>query len=78
MKAVLDALARRRAALVERSAAQRGEIAAAAADIRGISAVPIAVGASAAAALLASSPRLRGWAVRGWAAYAFVRQLLGR
>lgn len=78
MKAFLDTLARRRAVLVERSAAQRGEIAAAAADIRGISAVPIAIGASAAAALLAASPRLRGWAVRGWAVYAFVRQLLGR
>ena len=78
MKAYLDTLVRRRAALVERSAAQRGEIAAAAADIRGISSMPIAIGASAAAALLAASPKLRGWAVRGWAVYAFVRQLLGR
>jgi hypothetical protein len=78
MKLFLDSLARRREALVERSAEQRGRIAAAAADIRGISAMPIALGASAAAALLASSPKLRGWAVRGWAVYAFVRQLLGR
>lgn len=78
MKAFLDSLSRRREALVERSAGQRGRIAAAAADIRSISAMPIAIGASAAAALLASSPKLRGWAVRGWAVYAFVRQLLGR
>jgi hypothetical protein len=78
MIAFLDSLARRRTALVERSAAQRGEIAAAAADIRRVSAAPVLLGASAAAALLAASPKLRGWAVRGWAVYAFVRQLAGR
>jgi hypothetical protein len=78
MKAFLDTLARRRAALIERSAAQRGAIAAAAADLRDFSALPVALGASAAAALLAASPKLRGWAVRGWAVYAFVRQLLAR
>jgi len=78
MKAFLDALARRRAALVERSTAQRGEIAAAVTGIRRVSAAPVLLGASAAAALLASSPKLRGWAVRGWAVYAFARQLLGR
>lgn len=78
MNAFLDSLARRRAALVERSASQRGEIEAAAADIRRLSAAPVLLGASAAAALLAASPKLREWAVRGWAAYAFVRQLAGR
>lgn len=78
MKAFLDSLARRRAALLERSAAQRGEIRAAVTDIRRISAAPLLLGASAAAALLAASPKLRGWAIRGWAVYAFVRQLAGR
>jgi len=78
MKTFLDALVRRRDALVERSAQQRAAIAAAAADIRRVSAAPVLLGASVAATLLASSPRLRGWAVRGWAAYAFVRQLRGR
>lgn len=78
MKAFLEALGRRREALVERSAAQRERIVSAATDIRRVSAAPALLGASAAAALLASSPKLRGWAVRGWAVYAFVRQLLGR
>ncbi len=78
MKAILDSLVRRRAALVERSAAQRGKIVVAVADIRRASAAPVLLGASVAATLLASSPQLRGWAVRGWATYSFVRQLLGR
>lgn len=78
MKGTLEALGRRREALVERSEKQRGEIVAAAAEIRRVSAAPVLLGASAAAALLAASPKLRGWAVRGWAVYAFVRQLLGR
>ena len=78
MKAFLDSLVRRRVALVERSAAQRGQIVVAAAQIRRASAAPVLLGASVAATLLASSPKLRGWAVRGWATYSFVRQLLGR
>ena len=65
MTAFLDALVRRREALVERSAQQRGAIAAAVADIRRITAAPVLLGASVAAALLASSPKLRGWAVSG-------------
>ncbi len=78
MKAFLDSLVRRRAALVERSAAQRGRIVLAVADMRRASAAPVLLGASVAATLLASSPKVRGWVVKGWATYSFVRQLLGR
>ncbi len=74
----LGALARRREALVERAAAQRGEVAAAAADLRKASAAPLLLGVGVAATLLTSSPRLRGWAVSAWAAYAFARRLMGR
>jgi hypothetical protein len=72
----LDALVRRRAALLERSAAQRGQIAAAAADLRRGATQPLLLGLGVAATLLTSSPKLRGWMVRAWAAYAFVRRLL--
>lgn len=78
MSAFFEALARRREALVERSTAQRGEIAVAAAAVRRTSAEPLLLGAGIAATLLASSPKLRAWVVRGWAVYAFVRQLIGR
>ena len=78
MSAFFETLARRRAALVARSATQRDEIAAAVTGIRRTSAEPLLLGAGIAATLLVSSPKLRRWVVRGWAVYAFVRQLLGR
>ena len=76
MRAFFDTLARRRTALVERSTAQRAEVAAAAARVRHASAEPLLLGAGIAATLLASSPKLRGWLVKGWAFYLFVRRLL--
>ena len=78
MSAFLDALVRRRTALIERSTAQRGEVAAAAAGVRRASAEPLLLGAGIAVTLLTSSPKLRGWLVRAWAVYAFVRRLLHR
>lgn len=78
MSAFFEGLAHRRTALIERSTAQRGEIAAAAADVRRTSAEPLLLGAGIAATLLTSSPKLRSWLVRGWAVYAFARQLIGR
>jgi hypothetical protein len=78
VKPFFDGLARRRAALVERSAAQRGELATAAADLQRATAAPVLIGAGLAASLLATSPRLRGWVVQAWAAYAFARQLFRR
>lgn len=76
MKPFFEGLARRRAALVERSAAQRGELSAAASSVQRATAAPVLIGAGLAASLLAASPRLRGWVVQAWAAYAFARQLL--
>jgi hypothetical protein len=78
MKAFLDGLVRRRTALVERAAAQRGAVAAALAELRSASATPLLLGVGVASTLLAASPKLRGWAVKSWAIYAFVRGLFGR
>lgn len=78
MRAFLDALLRRRAALAERSGAQREQVAAAAAQVRRAAAAPLLLGVGVAATLLTSSPKLRGWVVRAWAAYAFLRRLLDR
>jgi len=78
VRAFLDDLVRRRAALIERSAAQRGEIAVAVSGVRRAVAEPLLLGAGVAATLLSSSPKLRGWVVRAWVAYAFVRRLLDR
>jgi hypothetical protein len=75
VRAFLDTLVRRRTALVERSTAQRGEVAAVVAGVRRAAAEPLLLGAGVAATLLASSPKLRGWLVRGWAVYIFVRRL---
>jgi len=72
----LDALVRRRTALIERSTAQRGEVAAAVAGVRRAAAEPLLLGAGVAVTLLTSSPKLRGWVVRAWAVYIFVRRLL--
>lgn len=78
MSAFFESLARRRAALVQRSTRQRGDIAAAVASVRRASMEPLLLGAGIAATLLTSSPKLRGWAVRGWALYAFLRRLFDR
>lgn len=78
MRAFFESLARRRAALIARSTAQRAEVAAATAGVRRSSAEPLLLGAGIAVTLLTSSPKLRGWVVRGWAVYAFLRQLLKR
>jgi hypothetical protein len=78
MSAFFETLARRRATLVERSAAQRGDVVAAVTDLRRVSAEPLLLGAGIAATLLTTSPKLRGWVVRGWTIYAFARQILGR
>ena len=76
MRAVLATLARRRAALVERSALQRAEIVTAAGGARRAVAEPLVLALGAALALAGASPRLRAWLVRGWVAYALVRRLL--
>lgn len=78
MKAFLDVLVRRRAALVERSSAQRAQVAAAAVELRRGLAAPMLLGVGVAATLLTSSPKLRGWVLRAWAAHAFLRRLLDR
>jgi hypothetical protein len=78
VSAFLDALVRRRTALIERSTAQRGEVAAAVAGVRRAAAEPLLLGAGVAVTLLTSSPKLRGWVVRAWAAYTFLRRLLDR
>ena len=78
MRAFFESLERRRVALIARSTAQRAEVAAAAASVQRASAEPLLLGAGIAVTLLSSSPKLRGWVVRAWAVYAFVRQLLRR
>jgi hypothetical protein len=76
MRAMLATLARRRAALVERSAAERAAVGAALAGVRRAATEPLVLGLGAALALAGSTPRLRAWLVRAWVAYAFVRRLL--
>ena len=76
MRSFVDALARRRAALVEHSAAQRAQLAAAAAGVQRSVTQPLLLGLGVAATLLSRSPKLRGWLVKAWATYAFVRRLL--
>ncbi len=76
MRMVLETLARRRAVLLERSAVQRGEIAAAAAGVQQAAAQPLLLGLGVAATFISWSPKLRGWLVKAWATYAFVRRLL--
>jgi len=78
MSAFFESLARRRAALVQRSTRQRGDIAAAVASVRRASAEPLLLGTGIAATVLTSSPKLRGWLVKGWALYAFLRRLFDR
>jgi hypothetical protein len=75
---LLESLAQRRAALVERSARQRGEIASTLAGARRAVEQPLVLGLGAAVTLLSASPRMRTWFVRAWIAGAFLRRLLGR
>ena len=76
MRALLAALARRRAALVERSAMQRVEIVTTVAGVRRAAAEPLSLALGAAVALAGASPRLRPWVVRAWVIGALVRRLL--
>jgi hypothetical protein len=76
MRAVLATLARRRAALVERSALQRAEIVTAAGGARRAVAEPLVLALGAMTVLAGASPRLRAWLVRAWVVGALVRRLL--
>jgi hypothetical protein len=76
MRAVLATLARRRAALVERSALQRAEIVTAVGGARRAVAEPLVLALGAAVALAGASPRMRLWFVRAWVIGALVRRLL--
>lgn len=78
MNLSLDALARRREALVARSGKQRAEIACAVQSARHAAAGPLLLGAGGLVALVSSSPQLRGWLVRAWAFYALVRRIKGK
>ena len=72
------ALARRRERLIERSSAQRAEIATAVERAQNAATAPLLLGAGAGVALLSSSPKLRSWLVRAWAFYALVRRIKGQ
>ena len=74
MNLSLEALARRREALVQRSSAQRAEIASAIVRARNASTAPVLLGAGGLVALISTSPKLRSWLVRAWAFYALVRR----
>ena len=76
MRTVLVTLARRRAALVERSALQRAEIVTAAGGARRAVAEPLVLALGAMTVLAGASPRLRAWLVRAWVVGALVRRLL--
>jgi len=73
MNLSLEALARRRQALTQRSSAQRAEIAAALERARSAATAPVLLGAGGLVALISTSPKLRRWLVRGWALYSLVR-----
>ena len=78
MKLSLGPLARRREALIQRSSAQRAEIAAAAERMQNAATAPLLLSAGAGVALVSSSPALRNWLVRAWAFYALVRRIKGQ
>jgi hypothetical protein len=77
MNLSLEALARRREALVQRSSAQRAELASAVERTRNAVTAPLLLGGGAAVALVSASPKLRSWLVRGWAVYALIRRFRG-
>lgn len=74
MNLSLEALARRREALIQRSGAQRGEIASAIGRARNAATAPILLGAGGLVTLFSTSPKLRSWLVRAWAFYSLVRR----
>ena len=74
MNLSLEALAQRRQRLVQRSGAQRAEIAGAIDRTRNAVTAPVLLGAGGLVALLSTSPKLREWMVRAWAVYALVRR----
>ncbi|HEU5177691.1 MAG TPA: hypothetical protein VFU24_09575 [Burkholderiales bacterium] len=74
MNLSLEALARRREALVQRSGAQRAAIASAIERARNASTAPLLLGAGGLVALISTSPKLRSWLVRAWAFYSLVRR----
>lgn len=78
MNLSLDALSRRREALVQRSAMQRAAIASAIDSAQNAATGPLLLGAGGLVALVSSSPQLRGWLVRAWAFYALVRRIKGK
>lgn len=78
MNLSLEALARRRETLIQRSSAQRTGIAAAVERTRNAATAPLLLGGGAAVALVSSSPKLRSWLVRAWAVYALVRRIKGQ
>jgi hypothetical protein len=78
MKLSLDALERRREALVARSAKQRADIASAVASAQDAATGPLLLGAGGVVALVSSNPKVRRWLVRAWAFYALVRRIKGK
>lgn len=74
MNLSLETLARRREALVQRSAAQRAEIGAAISRASNAATAPVLLGAGGLVTLISASPKLRSWLVRAWAFYALVRR----
>ena len=76
MKLPRGAVARRREALVQRSGAQRAEIADAIERMQKAATAPLLLAAG--VALLSSSPGLRAWPVRAWAFYALIRRIKGQ
>jgi hypothetical protein len=74
MNLSLDALAERRRTLVQRSGAQRAEIAGALERTRNAATAPVLLGAGGLIALVSTSPTLRSWLVRAWAVYSLVNR----
>jgi len=74
MNLSLQALARRREALVQRSAAQRAAITSAIGRARNAATAPMLLGAGGLITLISTSPKLRSWLVRAWAFYSLFRR----
>jgi len=73
--APLAELVQRRQAILERCAAQRDAVGAAAHSLQEASATPTLLALGAAGAVLALSPRLRRWSSRALTAYMLLRRL---
>ena len=78
MNLSLDALERRREALVARSGKQRADIASAVQSAQDAATGPLLLGAGGLVALVSSSPKLRRWLGRAWAFHALVRRIKGK